>query len=168
MRLIKGGCDFTLFLSKRILSKKKSFYFWQVLTVFIILTGGAFVVNNVKAQPSNTSGRLMLTGTSATKDELFIEILGSLDLLKNNEFNPRVVLSEFNELNYASLLNVKGDYQEYFAPADDDTDGDGVPDFAEDINGNGDLTDDDTDGDGTPDYLDTDDDGDNVLRWMKM
>lgn len=33
----------------------------------------------------------------------------------------------------------------------------------EDINGNGDLTDDDTDGDGIPNYLDVDDDGDNIL-----
>lgn len=33
----------------------------------------------------------------------------------------------------------------------------------EDINGNGDLNDDDTDGDGIPNYLDTDDDGDNIL-----
>jgi gliding motility-associated-like protein len=43
-----------------------------------------------------------------------------------------------------------------------DTDGDGVPDVIEDIDGDGDPTNDDTDGDGTPDYLDTDDDGDGV------
>ncbi|MFI2743940.1 hypothetical protein ACG2LH_14480 [Zhouia sp. PK063] len=44
-----------------------------------------------------------------------------------------------------------------------DDDNDGIPSNLEDINGNGDLTDDDTDGDGIPNYLDTDDDGDNVL-----
>jgi len=51
----------------------------------------------------------------------------------------------------------------------DDTDGDGIPDYIdldddndgtftedEDVNGDGDPTNDDTDGDGTPDYLDTD------------
>lgn len=43
-----------------------------------------------------------------------------------------------------------------------DTDGDGVADPIEDLNGNGNLEDDDTDGDGTPNYLDDDDDGDNV------
>lgn len=42
-------------------------------------------------------------------------------------------------------------------------DNDGIPAHLEDINGNGDLTDDDTDGDGIPNYLDEDDDGDNIL-----
>ncbi len=42
-------------------------------------------------------------------------------------------------------------------------DKDGVSAILEDINGNGDLTDDDTDGDGIPNYLDADDDGDNIL-----
>ncbi len=43
-----------------------------------------------------------------------------------------------------------------------DTDGDGVNNFLEDLNNNGDLTDDDTDNDQIPNYLDTDDDGDTV------
>ncbi|GAA4304327.1 hypothetical protein [Aestuariibaculum suncheonense] len=41
-------------------------------------------------------------------------------------------------------------------------DNDGIPAELEDINANGDLTDDDTDGDGIPNYLDLDDDGDNI------
>lgn len=41
-------------------------------------------------------------------------------------------------------------------------DNDGIPAELEDLNGNGDLEDDDTDGDGLPNYLDDDDDGDNV------
>jgi len=41
-------------------------------------------------------------------------------------------------------------------------DNDGIPAELEDINGDGDLTNDDTDGDGIPNYLDSDDDGDNV------
>ncbi len=41
-------------------------------------------------------------------------------------------------------------------------DNDGVPAELEDINGDGDLDNDDTDGDGLPNYLDDDDDGDNV------
>lgn len=44
-----------------------------------------------------------------------------------------------------------------------DTDGDGVLSKNEDLNGNGDLYDDDTDGDGIPNFLDTDDDGDGTL-----
>ncbi|MFH4965615.1 hypothetical protein V8G69_11480 [Gaetbulibacter sp. M235] len=42
-------------------------------------------------------------------------------------------------------------------------DNDGIPSALEDINGNGDLEDDDTDGDGIPNYKDADDDGDNIL-----
>lgn len=42
-------------------------------------------------------------------------------------------------------------------------DNDGIPAELEDINGNGNLEDDDTDGDGLPNYLDQDDDGDNVF-----
>ncbi len=43
-----------------------------------------------------------------------------------------------------------------------DTDGDGVFDIDEDINGDGNLDNDDTDDDGIPNYLDEDDDGDGV------
>ena len=43
-----------------------------------------------------------------------------------------------------------------------DTDGDGLTDGQEDINGNGDPFDDDTDGDGIPNFLDLDSDGDGV------
>lgn len=41
-----------------------------------------------------------------------------------------------------------------------DHDGDGILSIYEDINGNGDFWDDDTDGDGVPDFLDVDDDAD--------
>jgi hypothetical protein len=43
-----------------------------------------------------------------------------------------------------------------------DSDADSVYDAFEDVNQNNDLTDDDTDGDGTPNYLDADDDGDGI------
>lgn len=44
-----------------------------------------------------------------------------------------------------------------------DHDGDGIPSYMEDLNGNQYLMDDDTDGDGIPNYLDEDDDGDGRL-----
>lgn len=44
-----------------------------------------------------------------------------------------------------------------------DQDEDGILSINEDVNGNGIFTDDDTDGDGRPDYLDIDDDGDGYL-----
>ncbi|WP_417359386.1 hypothetical protein [Galbibacter sp.] len=40
---------------------------------------------------------------------------------------------------------------------------DGIPSSMEDVNGNGDPRDDDTDGDGIPNYLDADDDNDGIL-----
>ncbi|WP_420574586.1 Calx-beta domain-containing protein [Kordia sp.] len=43
-----------------------------------------------------------------------------------------------------------------------DSDGDGIFDSFEDVNGDNDLTNDDTDQDGVPNYLDADDDGDGV------
>lgn len=44
-----------------------------------------------------------------------------------------------------------------------DHDDDGIDSYLEDLNGNGYLFDDDTDGNGVPNYLDTDDDGDGRL-----
>ncbi|RNC88148.1 MAG: carboxypeptidase regulatory-like domain-containing protein [Winogradskyella sp.] len=44
----------------------------------------------------------------------------------------------------------------------EDADGDSVLDIFEDFNGDGDLENDDTDGDGVPNYLDEDDDGDGI------
>ncbi len=44
-----------------------------------------------------------------------------------------------------------------------DGDGDGLLDIDENLDGDGDLANDDSDGDGTPNYLDPDDDGDGIL-----
>ena len=49
-----------------------------------------------------------------------------------------------------------------------DSDGDGVTDVQEDLNQNGNLDDDDTDGDGIPNYLDQDDDDDGVLTAIEI
>ena len=46
---------------------------------------------------------------------------------------------------------------------DTDQDNDNVPSILEDIDADGDVNNDDTDGDGLPNYFDTDDDGDGVL-----
>ena len=45
---------------------------------------------------------------------------------------------------------------------DTDHDNDGVPSIFEDVDGDGDPRNDDTDGDGIPDFVDTDDDGDGI------
>lgn len=49
-----------------------------------------------------------------------------------------------------------------------DHDGDGIPSYMEDLNGNQYLFDDDTDGDGVPNYLDNDDDGDGRLTKFEI
>lgn len=52
---------------------------------------------------------------------------------------------------------------ELYATQIADHDDDGIPSYMEDLNGNQYLMDDDTDGDGIPNYLDDDDDGDGRL-----
>ncbi|WP_248723142.1 hypothetical protein [Seonamhaeicola sp. ML3] len=91
----------------------------------------------------------------------------------------RTVLTEDDEDSIpASLENQDPNGDGIYDDAQD-TDGDGLPDYLDidddgdnvltddenpDPNGDGDLSDaQDTDGDGTPDYLDTDDDGDGTL-----
>lgn len=54
-------------------------------------------------------------------------------------------------------------YRLYDVTKNVDHDNDGIPSFMEDLNNNGYLLDDDTDGDGIPNFLDSDDDGDGVL-----
>lgn len=49
-----------------------------------------------------------------------------------------------------------------------DHDGDGIPSYMEDLDGDGDLWNNDTDGDGIPNYLDPDDDGDRILTINEM
>ena len=49
-----------------------------------------------------------------------------------------------------------------------DSDGDGLPDPVEDVNGNGRVGDDDTDADGAPNYLDADDDNDGALTSAEL
>ncbi|WP_417867748.1 hypothetical protein [Xanthomarina gelatinilytica] len=64
------------------------------------------------------------------------------------------------------LSSSDGSYTITTTYAEDDNDG--IPAEMEDINGNGDLYDDDTDGDGLPNFLDPDDDGDNVLTSTEL
>ena len=49
-----------------------------------------------------------------------------------------------------------------------DHDGDGIPSYMEDLDGDGDFWNDDTNGNGVPNFLDPDDDGDRVLTKNEM
>jgi hypothetical protein len=66
--------------------------------------------------------------------------------------------SEINIIEDHEATSGKVNYVSTFV----DDDNDGIASELEDINDNGDLEDDDTDGDGIPNYKDSDDDGDNV------
>jgi FKBP-type peptidyl-prolyl cis-trans isomerase len=103
----------------------------------------------------------------------------SASLIPTN--SPLIFKIELNEVNRAdhdndgilsNLEDLDGDGE----VANDDTDGDLIPNYKdsdddgdtvktrdEDVNGNGNVFDDDTDGDGIPNYLDNDDDGDGKL-----
>lgn len=61
-----------------------------------------------------------------------------------------------------------GGYATITIIAYDQDDNDGVPAELEDLNNNGNLFDDDTDGDGIPNFLDVDDDNDNVLTEIEI
>jgi len=68
-------------------------------------------------------------------------------------FNTPIGGKEYSPLIFTfHLLNVN----------EADHDGDGIPSWMEDIDGDGDIYNDDTDGDGLPNYADRDDDGDGL------
>lgn len=54
-------------------------------------------------------------------------------------------------------------YFDLYDVNESDDDNDLVPNWKEDLNGNGEINDDDTDGDKIPNYADSDDDGDGIL-----
>jgi hypothetical protein len=85
------------------------------------------------------------------------------------EMEPIAVFEDLNDdrikelvlVNFNGMFLLQNDFD--IDPLTLDYDGDGVFNIEEDLNNNGDQEDDDTDGDGIPNYLDTDDDGDSVL-----
>lgn len=100
-----------------------------------------------------------------TSDSISVTLDGSTNKLNyrtysalpTNPFCNDIPSSELNIINDAV-----GTGTAIITTTLEEDDNDGIPSEFEDINGNGDLNDDDTDGDGVPNYLDDDDDGDNV------
>jgi len=104
---------------------------------------------------------------------------GATGLIPSN--NPLIFKFELNDVRRADhdqdgILSNLEDIDNDGEVANDDTNGNGFPDFLdadddgdtiltkdEDVNGNGTVFDDDTDGDGIANYLDKDDDGDGKL-----
>ncbi|MGO3183513.1 MAG: FKBP-type peptidyl-prolyl cis-trans isomerase [Aequorivita sp.] len=75
------------------------------------------------------------------------------------QYPPSGNLSVYEQLIFSFQL---------FAREIADHDGDGIPSYMEDLNGNQYLMDDDTDSDGLPNYLDDDDDGDGRLTKFEI
>ncbi|MBU2949257.1 hypothetical protein KO493_00895 [Tamlana agarivorans] len=134
------------------------------------------VFYKTKDAPSESLS-LKLTGVTLN-DILTVDADGifenSYSISTTNPFNYRTYSNEslpsdlFCNDVPSSAVSITKDIQSTSGFADVKTvlteaDDDGIPSILEDINGNGDLTDDDTDGDGIPNYIDSDDDGDNIL-----
>lgn len=104
-----------------------------------------------------TLDELLEINTDTEKSaSLFFRTYSDASLPSNlfcSEIPPNVTIVSNNESAVTAIINT--------TLTEDDNDG--VPASLEDINNNGNLEDDDTDGDGLPNYIDADDDGDNIL-----
>ncbi|WP_430412507.1 T9SS type A sorting domain-containing protein [Kordia sp.] len=97
------------------------------------------------------------------------------DLLNNSNPLPTLYTNTRNsEIIYARVLNGTTNEATIktvtlaVIDCNMDTDSDGVSTMDEDVNGDGNLGNDDTDGDGIPDFVDEDDDGDYVLTNVEL
>ncbi|GEM_PF-2119273 len=122
----------------------------SVITVHLIDSDGNALMISRGVVTLNVTGNALLTPVSDNGDGTYTA------MLTNTVAEMVTVTGQWDGLNISTEVEVE------FTPDNTDTDGDGVYDRLEDLNGNGDLEDDDTDGDGIPNYLDTDDDGDSI------
>ncbi len=122
----------------------------SVITVQLIDSDGNALMTSRGIVTLNVTGNALLTPVSDNGDGTYSA------MLTNTVAEMVTVTGQWDGLSISTEVEVE------FTPDNTDTDGDGVYDRLEDLNGNGDLEDDDTDGDGIPNYLDTDDDGDSI------
>jgi hypothetical protein len=104
--------------------------------------------------------RWEMNGT-ATSEKLGSTVAGAGDV--NNDGYSDIIYSTENWNGNQGRLEIR------YGPClvANDSDGDGLPDTAEDLNWDGNLTNDDSDGDGHPNYLDNNDDGDLALNVLE-
>jgi len=96
-----------------------------------------------------------ITCTGAVNSEIMI---GDNDLFELGDRGVSILLADGEEI-ICTFVNEDTSGQ----PAEPgDLDRDKIPDYLEDLDEDGDPSNDDTDGDGTPDYLDFDDDNDGI------
>ncbi|MFY0629972.1 MAG: DUF2809 domain-containing protein [Flavobacteriaceae bacterium] len=103
-----------------------------------------FTVTFHQSQADATSGTNQLSSpyenTIANQQTIYVRVLNNDSGCVNDDFSFSIIIEDCADM-----------------------DSDNVPDSAEDVNGNGNLSDDDTDNNTVPNYLDDDDDGDGVL-----
>jgi len=100
---------------------------------------------------------------SRTEEDLITTVLYTNEVINSQQCGLELVyLGSGPQYSQTQLRSRFGCYILEVAPATGDWDNDGVPNAAEDLNNNQILADDDTDGDGTPNYYDNDDDGDGI------
>ncbi len=157
-----------------------------------------YTVNLLTSPPIGTPANLMQSDLDGDSQEVFDLTLNNnllLDGLPSNDYaityyeNESDALDRSNGITnpatysnisnpqtiFGSIINLSGGCNAYrpfvlsFADqAAIDSDGDGVFNNVEDLNGNNNLTDDDVDNDQIPNYLDVDDDGDGILTNIEI
>lgn len=111
--------------------------------------------NGILFVPSGLGYGNILQSGIAKNSSLIFEI--SLNSINESDHDNDGVLSKYEDLdNDYNLLNDDTDKDGIPNYADSDDDGDGILTKDEDTNGNGNWFDDDTDGDGIPNFLDKD------------
>ncbi len=130
---------------------------------------GIIVVSEEPSCDTNMDGSISI-GTDSQDPTVQYSINNGETYFSNHEFTTigngtyNIKIKESNGCEFTPednpiVFNVNGNCD---TPATD-TDGDGIPDSEEDLNGDGNINNDDTDGDGDPNFNDPDDDGDNIM-----
>lgn len=110
----------------------------------------------------------------SSEAEFFVDVIGDTTFEQNETFVLKMLSVSANAATNLPTIGEPGKATGIILNDDPmcgecDTDGDGLTNAQEDINKNGDPFDDDTDGDGIPNFLDLDSDGDgvpdSVERW---
>ncbi|MCX7550432.1 hypothetical protein [Xanthomarina sp. F2636L] len=138
-------------------------------TISLQISSPAITLDDIfEVEPNETNPFLV----ELVNSEILGTIDGSSNLFNYRSYNSLSDNLFCNDVPPSNLEIIEdlsssdGSFTIYTTLIEDDNDG--IPAEMEDLNGNGDYYDDDTDGDGIPNFLDPDDDGDNVLTSTEL
>lgn len=143
-QVCEGGDDLVFYKTKEDPSETLSLKLTNVSIEDILDVDDTGVFENTYSLSASNPFNYRAYSNSELPSDLFCEVIPSSDVN---------ITQDIESTSGSAFLTT-------VLTEDDD---DGIPAELEDINGNDDLEDDDTDGDGLPNYIDSDDDGDNVL-----